>query len=83
MSHELHIEGKKKIEVTEVISVEEFDETEIYLNLQEEDLVLYGKNLHIETLDLDTGKLMASGEVESLSYTKKIKRKSLLERLRK
>ena len=83
MNHELHIEGKQRIEVTEVHSVEEFDESTICLNLQDEDLVLYGNGLHIEALDLDTGVLTASGEIESLTYRKKILKKGLLQRFRK
>ena len=83
MSHELHIIGKTRIEATEVKGVESFDEESICMNLQDEDLILYGKNMHIETLDLDTGILIASGEIESAAYARKIKRKPLLERIRK
>lgn len=83
MNHELHIEGKSKIEVTEVTSVDGFDEEAIFINLKEEGLIIYGKNMHIESLDLDTERLIATGEVESIAYTKKKIRKSIWERFRK
>ena len=83
MNHELHIEGKEKIEVTEVTSVDGFDEEAICINLKEEGLMIYGRNLHIESLDLDIGRLIATGEVESIAYTKKKIKKNIWERFRK
>ena len=83
MSHDLYIENKEKITITDVSSVGEFDETVIFVNLKEERLMIYGENLHIESLDLQDGKLIATGKVESLTYSKKKERKSILERFRK
>jgi len=83
MSHDLYIENKEKITITDVSSVGEFDETVIFVNLKEERLMIYGENLHIESLDLQDGKLIATGKVESLTYSKKKERKSIFERFRK
>lgn len=82
MGHELYIENKERLTVTDVISVDEFDETAIFAKLKEESLIIYGENLHIESLDLDEGKLIATGTVESLTYSKRKVKKSLFERLR-
>jgi len=83
MSHDLYIENKEKLTITDVSSVGEFDETVIFVNLKEERLMVYGENLHIESLDLQDGKLIATGKVESLTYSKKKERKSIFERFRK
>ena len=77
-NHCIEIENKKRICVTEVTSVEAFDEETILTNLREEGLIISGKNLHIEALDLEEGKLVAEGEIESLSYTKKKTEKEFL-----
>ena len=45
--------------------------------------MIYGRNLHIESLDLDIGRLIATGEVESIAYTKKKIKKNIWERFRK
>ncbi len=77
----LHRDRKqKRICVTEVTSVEAFDEETILTNLREEGLIISGKNLHIEALDLEEGKLVAEGEIESLSYTKKKNGKGIFDR---
>lgn len=75
-NHCIEIENKKRICVTEVTSVEAFDEETILTNLREEGLIISGKNLHIEALDLEEGKLVAEGEdrITELHEEKKRKR---------
>ena len=83
MNHEINIMGKTHITVSAVSSVDGFDENCIFVNLQEDGLLIYGKGLHIEGLDLDTGVLTAAGHIESIAYAKKREKKSLRERLRR
>lgn len=82
-NHYIQLENKKRLTITEVTSVEGFDEETILANLAEEGLVICGKNLHIEVLDLEEGRLVAEGEIESLSYTKKKVKSKFFERFRK
>ena len=70
-NHYIQMENKKKITITEVTSVEGFDEETILANLADEGLVITGMNLHIDVLDLEDVKLVAEGEIEALTYTKK------------
>ena len=79
--HRIEIENKKRIYVTAVGAVEAFDEDAILVDLKEEGLVISGKNLHIENLDLEEGRLIAEGEIDAVSYTKKKSRSGLLEKL--
>lgn len=79
-NHYIEIENKRRISVTEVTSVEAFDEETILTNLKEEGLVISGKNLHIEVLDLEEGKMVAEGEIDSLVYTKKKNKSGILDK---
>lgn len=83
MSHELHLDNKTKLTLTDVSSVDSFDETSIFVNLKEEGLFIYGENLHVDALDLDEGRLVATGQINSLEYTKKREKKNLWEKFRK
>ena len=82
-NHVLNLDEKKLLTVTEVTDVEGFDEETMLINLKEEGLIINGRNLHIEALDLEEGRLIARGEIESMTYTKKKAKKSILERFRK
>lgn len=74
-NHFLQMENKNRLNMTEVVSVEGFDDETILVNLKGEGLVISGKDLHIEALDLEDGSLACTGEIESLVYTKKKDRK--------
>lgn len=82
-NHYLQLEEKNRLTVTEVISVEGFDDNLMVVNLQNEELLVNGSNLSIELLDLEEGKLVAAGQIESLVYNKKKQKKKLIERFRK
>lgn len=83
MSHEVNLYNKTNITVSDVSSIDGFDENCIFVNLQQEGLVIYGKGLHIEGLDLDAGILTAGGRIESIAYAKKKEKKSFIERFRR
>lgn len=82
-NHFIQLENKNRLTVTAVTSVEAFDEETILANLEEEGLVICGKNLHIEVLDLEEGRLEAVGEIDTLSYTKKRTKSKLFDRFKK
>lgn len=82
-NHFIQLENKKNLTVTDVVSVEAFDEETILVNLQTEGLILCGKDLHIEVLDLEEGRLSASGEFESITYSVRKAGTGILYRLKK
>ncbi|MGC2873498.1 YabP/YqfC family sporulation protein [Ihubacter sp. rT4E-8] len=82
-NHYIQMDNRKRITVTEVTSVEGFDEETILTNLIDQGLVISGKNLHIEALDLDEGKLVAEGEIEGINYTKKKSGGNIFDKLRR
>lgn len=81
MTHSLHIEGEK-IFIGGVGAVKESNDGEIAVRLEGgRSLVLTGKGLNIERLDLSEGKLNAVGEVNAVKYTKTLDKKNLVKRI--
>ena len=82
-NHVIELENKSRLLVSAVTAVEAFDEETILANLADEGLVISGSNLQIEVLDLEEGKLVATGEIEALTYTKKRVKTKFFDRFRK
>ena len=70
-NHVITIDNREKITVTEVADIDNFDEEEICANLKTGGLLIKGKGLHIQMLDLGEGKAVITGEINSLAYTQK------------
>lgn len=81
--HMITIDNREKITITDVKSVDAFDEEEICAELSEGGLVVKGKQLHIQLLDLDCGNAIISGEIASVSYTQKKSEKNIIKKLLK
>lgn len=81
--HMITIDNREKITITDVKSVDAFDEEEICAELSEGGLVVKGKQLHIQLLDLDCGNAIISGEIATVSYTQKKSEKNLIKKLLK
>lgn len=69
--HNLFIEDRKQITVTEVADVDSFNEESILFSIHGGGLVLKGQNLHIQKLDLEEGKAIITGSINSIAYTEK------------
>ena len=80
-AHSLSLEGREKLSVTGVEDVTGFDESLIVLNTGQGDLVIRGEQLHIERIDLETGRLELRGRVQELSYDEPAGNRSLWSRL--
>lgn len=81
--HMITIDNREKITITDVRSVDTFDEEEICANLSEGGLTVKGRQLHIQMLDLEAGSAVITGEVSAVSYTQKKAEKSLMKKLLK
>ena len=80
MNHEINITNRENIVVSAVSSIDGFDENCICVNLEENGLLIYGKMLHIEGLNLEEGILTAAGHIESITYVPKKEKRSWKER---
>ena len=81
--HTVTIENREEIAVTAVTGIDTFDEEEVCVQLTEGGLIIKGRNLHIQRLDLDAGEASLSGEISSLIYTKKSTEKKMLKKFLK
>lgn len=68
LDHRLSLEGRNKLAVTGVTDVLNFDEAAAVLDTSRGTLIIRGSGLHVEQLDLDSGQVRLSGEVNSLVY---------------
>lgn len=68
MPHSLILKDRKELTLTGVTDVDSFDETSIVAYTDFGELTVNGNNLHISTLNTDTGELNIDGEVTSLIY---------------
>ena len=68
--HTLTIDDQQSLEVTDVKDVGSFSEEEVLMTLSESRLVVKGEGLHMVQLDLEEGRAVLSGKVNSLTYTK-------------
>ena len=81
--HNIVIDNREKISVTDVKSVDTFDEEEICADLSEGGLVIKGRQLHINELSLEAGTAVITGEILQVSYIQKKAEKSLMKKLLK
>jgi sporulation protein YabP len=82
-NHSIVIDNREKITVTDVKSVDTFDEDEICAQLSDGGLLVKGHQLHIQELSLDTGSAVITGEIAELSYIQKKSDKSFLKKILK
>lgn len=64
----LILENRKKLVLSGVTDVDSFDENAILLYTQLGELVVRGKGLHINAMNVETGDLSVEGEISSLVY---------------
>lgn len=67
-SHQVVLSGRRALTVDGVKDVANFDDDSIVLETTEGTLTIRGKGLKLHQLDVTTGRLEASGEVDSLQY---------------
>ena len=82
-NHSIFIEERKRKTVTGVTDVDGFNEELVKITLKEKRLMVRGKNLHIENLDIAVEKLTVTGEISSLEYANAAGEKSLIRKILK
>lgn len=67
--HNIIMENRKKVSVSGVDDVESFNEEEIVLHTENQEvLVLKGSGLHINRLNVDSGDVNITGDIDSMEY---------------
>jgi len=70
-SHNLTIEGRKRMVLTGILNVESFNELEIVVETELGVLSIKGNSLHMSKLNLETGDLAIDGSIDSCTYKEK------------
>lgn len=66
--HNLILENRGNLVLTGVTDVDSFDENSILLYTELGELVIRGKKLHINIMNVETGDLSVEGDISALVY---------------
>lgn len=69
-NHTVTIENREIINVTDIKEIDSFDEDEVRATLGRGAMIIKGAKLHIQMLDLNEGRAVIAGTVDSLMYVK-------------
>ncbi|WP_090015346.1 sporulation protein YabP [Clostridium sp. DSM 8431] len=72
----LSLENRKKLTLTGVIEIINFDEETILLNTSLGKITVKGEGLKVDKLDVQNGEVIIAGMISSLVYSKKGVKKS-------
>lgn len=70
-NHIFHMENRKKLDITGVIKVMNFNEEQINLNTVMGQMIIKGRDMKINKLNVDNGDMCIEGEVVSINYVNK------------
>ena len=68
-AHKLIVNNRKTSMVTGVLDVLSFDLNEILLETEQGMLMVKGKDLHVNRLNLEKGEVDVEGNIDALSYS--------------
>lgn len=69
-NHTVTIENRDTVTVTDIREIDSFDEDEVRATLGKGAMIIKGSGLHIHMLDLNEGRAVVTGTVDSLMYVK-------------
>ncbi|MDO5125164.1 MAG: sporulation protein YabP [Ruminococcus sp.] len=75
--HNLILENRSRLMLSGVTDVDCFNEEEIRLFTQLGELTIRGRNLHINEMSVESGDISVEGDVWSLCYGEKDRKKKL------
>ena len=82
--HSLHIDRRENVSVSGMTDVISFDEETVIGETEMGVIIIRGSNLHVNRINLESGELFVSGEIEGITYENPggyTKGKSILGRL--
>ena len=74
--HNVILEGRKNLTISGVTDVDSFDERCISLYTQLGELLIKGRELHINSMSVETGDMTIEGDIWALNYGDKDKKSS-------
>ena len=67
-AHNIIMENRNTLSVSGVTAVDNFDEKEILIYTQLGELTVTGKNLHVNSMSIETGEMTVEGDIWGLNY---------------
>ncbi|MBR5662080.1 MAG: sporulation protein YabP [Bacilli bacterium] len=82
-THEVKMLNREILSLTGIKKIDNFDDTEFYLDSVMGNIYVKGSNLEITLLDIDKGDVRIKGKINSIIYTdsKKNNKESILTKL--
>lgn len=80
-SHNIIVEKRKKINMSGINRVDNFNENEIILLTELGELTIKGTKLHISKMDVDSGDVVIDGNIIGLIYNEVNKSNSVIKRI--
>lgn len=68
--HNIIMENRNSLKISGVNDIDSFSETRIVLSTVMGELLIKGEDLHVTTLDAQTGEFLMTGSINSLSYSR-------------
>ena len=67
-NHNLILENRKSLNISGITDVDSFDEKEISLYTQLGELTIQGRELHIDSMSVETGDMTITGDIWAIIY---------------
>ena len=67
-NHNLILENRKSLSISGITDVDSFDEKEISLYTQLGELTIQGRELHIDSMSVETGDMTITGDIWAIIY---------------
>lgn len=71
IGHNLMIDNRQRVTISDVDDVASFNEQSIVISSRSGAIVIKGENLHVLKLDLDEGRIIIEGTINSATYSEK------------
>ncbi|MDY4443867.1 sporulation protein YabP [Butyricicoccus sp.] len=81
LPHSLSLQDRKKMAVSGVNEVVNFDENQVTIATTMGTLVIRGSSLHVDQLSLDSGELRLTGRIDIVEYDDSVTSGGFLRRL--
>lgn len=73
-NHNMILENRKSLSISGITDVDSFDEKAICLYTQLGELTIQGKELHIDSMSVETGDMTVTGDIWAIIYGDKDRR---------
>ena len=73
-NHNIILENRKSLSISGITDVDSFDEREICLFTELGELTIRGRELHIDSMSVESGDMTITGDIWSLGYGDKERR---------